>query len=66
MKKVDGRRNNGGRREGAGRPSQGKGKVPISTYVSPEAKQKLAEIAAGEKQSISETVEMILRDYPNR
>lgn len=63
MKKVDGRRNNGGRREGAGRPSLGKGKVPISTYITPEAKQKISEIAAKKEQSISETVEMIIRGY---
>lgn len=63
MKKVDGRRNNGGRREGAGRPSLGKEKVPISTYITPEAKQKISEIAAKKEQSISETVEMIIRGY---
>lgn len=51
----------GGRRDGAGRPSLGK--VVISSYISPDAKQKLVEIAAEKKLSIAETLEMLIKEY---
>lgn len=53
--------NRGGARPNSGRKSLGK--VPISTRVSGQAKERLARLAAQRGVSISEMVEIIISRY---